>query len=108
MSRTDGSMVHGAWSCRLGAGTRRGQLRAVQFEEQVSVSELQLAENEETVRSYSLPNRHAGRNLRSLYRVSQRERSIFWEAIVSVILNKKVYIYMCPVPNGFRVRAISQ
>jgi hypothetical protein len=39
--------------------------------------------------------------------VSKEERSIFWEAIVSVILSKKVCMYMCPVPNGFRDRAIS-
>jgi hypothetical protein len=39
--------------------------------------------------------------------VSQEERSIFWEVIVSVILNKKVCMYMCPIPNGFRARAIS-
>jgi hypothetical protein len=26
---------------------------------------------------------------------------------VSVILNKKVYMYMCPIPNGFRDTAIS-
>jgi hypothetical protein len=38
--------------------------------------------------------------------VSQEERSIFWEVIVSVILSKKVYMYMCPIPNGFRDRAI--
>jgi hypothetical protein len=41
-----------------------------------------------------------------LYRVSQEERSIFWEVIVSVILNKKLYMNMCPIPNGFRDRAI--
>jgi hypothetical protein len=39
--------------------------------------------------------------------VSQDERSIFWELVVSVILSKKVYMYMCPIPNGFRDRAIS-
>jgi hypothetical protein len=39
----------------------------------------------------------------SLFRMSQEERSIFWE----VILSKKVYMYMCPIPNGFRDRAIS-
>ena len=33
-------------------------------------------------------------------------RSIFWEVIVSVILSKNVYMNMCPVPNGFRDRAI--
>jgi hypothetical protein len=39
-----------------------------------------------------------------LYRVSQEERSIFWEVIVSVIRSKNVYMYMyvCPIPNGFR------
>jgi hypothetical protein len=26
---------------------------------------------------------------------------------VSVILSKKVYMYMCPIPNGFRDRAVS-
>jgi hypothetical protein len=41
-----------------------------------------------------------------LYRVSQEERSIFWEIIVSVILRKKVYMNMCPIPNGFRDRAL--
>jgi hypothetical protein len=42
-----------------------------------------------------------------LYRVSQEERSIFWEVIVSVILSKK-YKYVYPIPNGSRDRAISQ
>jgi hypothetical protein len=42
-----------------------------------------------------------------VYRVSQQERSIFWEVIVSVILSKKVYMYMCPIPNVFQHRAIS-
>jgi hypothetical protein len=43
-----------------------------------------------------------------VYRVSQEERSIFWEVIISVILSKKsVYKYMCPVPNGFQDRAVS-
>jgi hypothetical protein len=43
----------------------------------------------------------------SLYRVSQEERSIFWEVIVSVTLSKIVYMYMCRVMNGFRDTAIS-
>lgn len=43
----------------------------------------------------------------SLYRLSQEERSVFWEVIVSVILSKKVYMYMYPIPNGFRDRAVS-
>ena len=30
-----------------------------------------------------------------MYRVSQEERSIFWEVIISVILSRKVYMYMC-------------
>jgi hypothetical protein len=42
-----------------------------------------------------------------VYSVSQEEISIFWEAIISVILSKKVYMYMCPIPNGFRDRVIS-
>jgi hypothetical protein len=39
--------------------------------------------------------------------VSKEESSVFWEVIVSVILSKKVYMYMCPIPNGFRDTAIS-
>jgi hypothetical protein len=42
-----------------------------------------------------------------LYKVSQEERSIFWEVIVSVILNKKVHMYTCLIPNGFRDIVIS-
>jgi hypothetical protein len=42
-----------------------------------------------------------------IHRVSQEEMSIFWEVIVSVILSKKVCMYMCPIPNGFRDRTIS-
>jgi hypothetical protein len=42
-----------------------------------------------------------------LYRVSQEERSVFWEVTVSAILCKKVCIYMWPIPNGFRDRAVS-
>ena len=38
--------------------------------------------------------------------VSHEERSIFWKVIVSVILSKNVYMNMCPIPNGFRDRAI--
>jgi hypothetical protein len=40
------------------------------------------------------------------YVVSQEERSIFWEIIVSVILRTKVYLNMCPIPKGFRGRAV--
>jgi hypothetical protein len=32
---------------------------------------------------------------------------VFWEVIVSVILRKKLYMYMCPIPEGFRDRATS-
>jgi hypothetical protein len=34
-------------------------------------------------------------------RVPQEERSIFWEVVVSVVLSKKVYTYLCPVTNSF-------
>jgi hypothetical protein len=36
-----------------------------------------------------------------IYRLSQEERSIFWEITVLVILRKTVYMNMCPIPNGF-------
>jgi hypothetical protein len=39
--------------------------------------------------------------------MSQEERSVFWEVTVSAILNRKVCMYMCPIPNNFRDRAIS-
>jgi hypothetical protein len=42
-----------------------------------------------------------------IYRMSQEERSIFWEVIVSVILSKNMYMYMYPILNGFRDRDIS-
>jgi hypothetical protein len=35
-----------------------------------------------------------------LYRVYQEERLIFREVIVSVILSKKVYMYMCFIQNA--------
>jgi hypothetical protein len=41
-----------------------------------------------------------------IYRVTQEERTIFWEVIVSVILSKELYLNMCPIPNGFRDTAI--
>jgi hypothetical protein len=41
-----------------------------------------------------------------LYRVSQEERLIFWEVIVLVVLSKHMYMYKCPIPNGFRDRTI--
>jgi hypothetical protein len=42
---------------------------------------------------------------RQIYRMFQEERSVFWEVIVSAILSK--ILYMCPIPNGFRDRAVS-
>jgi hypothetical protein len=39
-----------------------------------------------------------------IYRMSQEERSIFWEVIVSAILSKTMYMYIYPIPNGFRDR----
>jgi hypothetical protein len=48
-----------------------------------------------------------GRFSSSWHRVSQEERSVFWEVTVSVILSKKVYMYVCPIANDFRDRAIS-
>jgi hypothetical protein len=41
-----------------------------------------------------------------LYRMSQDERSVFWKVVISVILSKKLYTYMCSIPNGFRDRAM--
>jgi hypothetical protein len=43
----------------------------------------------------------------ALYRISQEERSVFWEVIGSVNLSKKLCMYMCPIRNDFRDRAIS-
>jgi hypothetical protein len=37
----------------------------------------------------------------------QEEKLLFCQVIVSAILNKKVYMYVCPIPNGFRDTAIS-
>jgi hypothetical protein len=42
-----------------------------------------------------------------IYRMSQEEKSTFWEVTVSVILSKKLQAYMCPILNGFRGRVIS-
>jgi hypothetical protein len=39
--------------------------------------------------------------------MSQEDMSIFWEVIISAILSKKVYMYMCPIPKYFRDTAIS-
>jgi hypothetical protein len=37
-----------------------------------------------------------------IYRMSQEERSTFWEVIVSVILSIKVYAFIRPIPNSFQ------
>jgi hypothetical protein len=42
-----------------------------------------------------------------MYRVSQEEKPVFCEVIISAILSKNLYMYMCPIRNGFRDRAIS-
>ncbi|PNF25826.1 hypothetical protein B7P43_G11746 [Cryptotermes secundus] len=42
-----------------------------------------------------------------IYRMLQEEKSVFLEVTVSVILSKKLYMYMCPIPNSFRDRAIA-
>jgi hypothetical protein len=43
-----------------------------------------------------------------LYRVSQEERSIFWGGGHSIGHSKeKIYMYMFPIPNGFRDGPIS-
>jgi hypothetical protein len=39
--------------------------------------------------------------------MSQEEKSIFCDVIVLFILSKKLYMYMRPIPNSFRDRAIS-
>jgi hypothetical protein len=36
-----------------------------------------------------------------IYKASQEKRTMFWEVIVSAILTKKLYMNMCPIPNGF-------
>ena len=45
-------------------------------------------------------------NAENVYRMSQEERSIFWKVIVSIILSRKLYMNICPIPNGFRDGAI--
>jgi NurA-like 5'-3' nuclease len=42
-----------------------------------------------------------------IYRMSQKERSIFWDVIISVILSKNLYMYTCLIPNRFRDKDIS-
>jgi hypothetical protein len=39
--------------------------------------------------------------------MSYEKTPIIWMVIVSAVLSKKVYVYMCPIPKGFRDRAIS-
>ena len=40
------------------------------------------------------------------YRVIQKERSIFWQVIVSVIVKKKVHMIMCLVLNCYSDGAV--
>jgi hypothetical protein len=54
-----------------------------------------------------MPELHESNLFSLIYRMSQEERSIFWEIIVLVILWKKVCMYMCHIPNRFQDRAIS-
>jgi hypothetical protein len=39
--------------------------------------------------------------------MSQEKSSIFWDVTVTAILSRKIYMYMCSLPNGFRDRDIS-
>jgi hypothetical protein len=39
--------------------------------------------------------------------VDRPSRPVFSVMIVSIILSRKVHMYMCPIPSGFRHRAIS-
>jgi hypothetical protein len=47
---------------------------------------------------------HIPHNIQS---VPGRKIYIFWEVVLSTLLKKNMCIYMCPIPNGFRDRAIS-
>jgi hypothetical protein len=38
--------------------------------------------------------------------MSQEERSLFGDVIVSAILSTKIYMYLCPIPKGFRDRGM--
>ena len=42
-----------------------------------------------------------------IYSVSQKERPIFLEVTLSVHLSNKLYLYLCPIPNGFQDTTIS-
>jgi hypothetical protein len=62
----------------------------------------------ETQRTLSFQLSQSGRHISvGIYRVSQEESSISWEAIVLSILSKNVYTYMYHIPNCFRDRVIS-
>jgi hypothetical protein len=45
--------------------------------------------------------------MRTLYTIYPRRKSIFWKLIISVILSKNMYMYVCPIPNGFGDRTAS-
>jgi hypothetical protein len=59
-----------------------------------------------TINNYYFPEQYIYIYIYIYIQVSKEEKTIFWEVIVSVILSKKLYMNMCPVPNGFRDRAI--
>jgi hypothetical protein len=40
-------------------------------------------------------------NKACMKRVSQEEKSLFWEVIVSAILSEEMNTYKCPIPNDF-------
>ena len=42
----------------------------------------------------------------AFYKVIQKEKSIFWQEIVSVFAMKKVHTIMCLVLNGYRDAAV--
>jgi hypothetical protein len=41
------------------------------------------------------------------HKLPKEERSIFWKDMLSVILSENLFMYMCPIPNGFRDTAVS-
>jgi hypothetical protein len=59
-----------------------------------------------SVQSFRCDNYSHSVKLRIIWNVCVG-KVIFWEVTVSVILSKKLYMYMCPIPNGFRDTAIS-
>jgi hypothetical protein len=54
-----------------------------------------------------LDNKLQNKRWVSTYRVSQEETLIFWEVIISATLSKKVYMFICRIPDGVRDRVTS-